>query len=227
VNRPLLLAAAVALALLAAAAALSFAAAANDRFRGDLRLARAIQDLPAPGVTASKGLRAIGGTEASLAAGAVAAVVLWRRGWRRESAFLVAGLAALPFAQAGLKDLVDRPRPSAGIIERHGDYGGNSFPAGHGMSPALVLGYLVLITWLRPARVRLRAALIAAAAIFLPLQVLGNVQLGAHWPSCMAGGILWGAALAWPLAVAATLPVTRRASSPPPRPPGRTPASRG
>jgi membrane-associated phospholipid phosphatase len=196
------------LVLLSLAALLSVAAARQGRFAGDLWLTREVEELGFPGVRAARALRFAGGTEATLAVGGAGAGLLLWRGRRREAAWLAVGLVVLPLAQAGLKEAVDRPRPSPLLVERHGDFDGKSFPAGHAMSPAVVYGYLGLVL----GRARVGAGWKGAAAAtglgFLTVQVFANLFLGAHWPSDLVGGVLWGGAMAALLAGAARWPMT-------------------
>ena len=101
----------------------------------------------------------------------------------------------LPPLQAGLKDLVDRPRPDAELIERRATFTSESFPAGHVLGgTALIL----LIAWLVSERLppgRPRIAAWAVAAAFCLFGGIANVYEGVHWPSDVLGGYLWAGVL--------------------------------
>lgn len=123
------------------------------------------------------------------------------------------GVAALLQPLSGeLKSLLESPRPdeSFGIsVDRLRDSYG--FPSGHVFADVLVYGAMA---WATSSVSGPRAASAAwtAAALVVVLAGPSRVSVGAHWPSDVVGGYLWGAA-ALALAVAAgnaTRPSTRR-----------------
>ncbi len=184
------------LAAAGAAVALSILAAREPTLPGDLQLAREAQDLPIPG-RLSDVVRAMTTTELVVGTGAAFAAALWLAGLRRESVALLAAVAVLPLLQSGVKELVDRPRPSPDLVELRAGFSSPSFPAGHVMSPTVLYGYAA---WLarRAKRAWLRAGLIVPCAAVLVLTGVVNVYLGVHWPSDIVGGYLWGFALLAP-----------------------------
>ncbi len=186
------------LALLGLAVALSVLAAQHDTLPGDVRITVWAQDQAFPGRALSDVVRAITTTEVVLATGA-AVVVLWLLGQRRPAVLLAIGLAVLPLLQAGLKDLIDRPRPSEGVVDLRASFSSPSFPAGHVMSPTLLYGYLLWLsiraTW-PPA---LRLAMACWSVFVLSFAGPPNVWLGVHWPSDVLGGWAWALVLLLPL----------------------------
>jgi undecaprenyl-diphosphatase len=111
----------------------------------------------------------------------------------------------LPLLQAGIKDLIDRPRPTEDVADLRAGYTSESFPSGHVMSPTLLYGYAL---WLAatdrlPAIVRaLRWPLVAWSVAVLALTGFVNVWLGVHWPSDVIGAYAWGGVLAAATALA-------------------------
>jgi undecaprenyl-diphosphatase len=183
-------------ALLCAAVALSLLAATNDTLRADRAITDWLQDRPFPGKDLSDTIRAITGTEVVLATGAALALMLWLRGYRRQAVLLAAGLGALALLQPAIKELVDRPRPGADLVEiRAGGSASPSFPSGHVMSGSVLYGFLTYLALALPLP---RLPALAVAGFSLAILVLSgpvNVWLGVHWPSDVLGAWLWSGAL--------------------------------
>lgn len=138
-------------------------------------------------------------TPVVVTAGAVVAVAMFTAGARRPATILLALMVLLPLTQAVLKDLVDRPRPSPGLVEVRGSATSESFPSGHVMSPMTLYGFLLLLMLgdRLPGLPRSLLMFMSASAVaLLALSGIVNVHLGVHWPSDVLGGYLWGSALA-------------------------------
>jgi membrane-associated phospholipid phosphatase len=149
-RRSLLLVGACWITLLCAAIALSLLAASNDTLAGDRDITHRLQDRPLPGQDLSDTVRAITGTQAVLATGAALCLVLWPRGYWRQAILLGAGLAALAVLQSGLKELVDRPRPTDELVDIRAGFSSPSFPAGHVMSGSYLYAALVYLAVVLP-----------------------------------------------------------------------------
>jgi undecaprenyl-diphosphatase len=187
------------LALLGASTALTGFASAHTPLPADARIIAWVQNQPVPGLTVAKVSRAVGGTEAVLGAGWAGTVALWVAGRRREALLLAGGLVVLPFAQAGIKDLVDRPRPSPPLAELRAGFSSPSFPSGHVMSPVFLYGF-VLYLWWRRVLPRIPGTGLALFSVFaIVLAGPANVWVGVHWPSDILGGFAWGLVLLLPL----------------------------
>jgi len=125
--------------------------------------------------------------------------------------------------QAGIKEVVDRPRPSevAAGIEVRASQISPSFPAGHVMGAVVVYGWTLAMLLQARKRVRFRAwnpavsidgllewwyrariALMAMLGAVVLLTGVVNIWLGVHWPTDVLGGYLWGAVLLMPALVA-------------------------
>ena len=198
------------LGLLAGSIVLSVLAAQHDRLPGDLDLTRRIQDSLFPGLRLSKFMRAVTTTQVVLGTGAAAAVAMWLLGWRQEAVVLVAGLATMALLQSALKDLIDRPRPTADLVELRAGYSSPSFPAGHVMSPAVLYGFLVYLAVVLKLPLVARVAVLGWSAFVLALTGPANVYVGVHWPSDVVGGYAWGAVLVLPLVYADGMLAGRR-----------------
>jgi membrane-associated phospholipid phosphatase len=197
---------------------LSVMAAQHECLPGDLRLAEWLQDSPFPGQDLSRAVRAVTTTQVVLATGFVVAAVLWLLGWRRQALALAVALAVLPLAQHGIKEIVDRARPSPELVDVRATFSSPSFPAGHVMSPTILYGFLLWASIRPPARPgrlhrAVRMAVAAWSAAVLVLSAPANVYIGVHWPSDVLGGYGWGTVL--------LLPTIFIASGRPQRPPGQ------
>ncbi len=124
--------------------------------------------------------------------------VLWFRAPRMQ--FLTALVGAfLILLGIGLKLLIARPRPDSWLSEVGSiSYG---FPSGHTIFATVFFGLALIFVgaWVQRPGVRL-----GARVIFLLLILsfgVSRVYLGAHWPSDVIGGWLYGAtavlALSW------------------------------
>ena len=190
------------LGLLAGSIVLSVLAGQHDRLPGDLDLTQRLQDSVFPGLRLSKFVRLVTTTQVVLGTGGVVAVALWLFGWRRQAVLLVVGLVAMALLQSGLKELVDRPRPTADLVELRAGFSSPSFPAGHVMSPAVLYGLLVYLAMALKVPLAVRVAVVGWSAFVLVLTGPANVYVGVHWPSDVVGGYAWGAVLVLPLVYA-------------------------
>lgn len=183
--------------------ALSVPAAQHDRLPGDLRLTEWLQESPFPGLELSRAVRAVTTTQLVLATGFVLAAALWLLGRRRQAIALAVALAVLPLAQHGIKEVVDRARPSPELVDVRAGFSSPSFPSGHVMSPTVLYGFLLresLRPLAGPARLyrAVRVAVAAWSAGLLVFAAPANVYMGVHWPSDVLGGYTWGAVLLLP-----------------------------
>lgn len=171
-------------------------AALPSPLAGEDALARQLQRLPGWITPAAEGTRLLTGTTVviALAACLAGALFLARQRWR--ALCIAVTLAALVATQGGIKDLLDRPRPSEQYVDVRDSWTSPSYPAGHAMGGT----YLVLSLALAPLpgtrRPGVRRAVWAATVAFIAANALANVLMGVHWPTDVAGGLLFGAALA-------------------------------
>jgi membrane-associated phospholipid phosphatase len=190
------------LALLAGAIVLSVLAGLHSRLPGDLDISEWVQGSLFPGMGVSRLVRAVGSTEVVLGTGGAVAVVLWLLGRRRQALLLALGLVVLPFLQHGLKELVDRPRPTEDLVDLRAGFSSPSFPSGHVMSPALLYGFLLYVSPRIGLPHVLNVALLGWCAFMLIIAGPAQVYVGVHWPSDVAGGYAWAVVLLLPLVCA-------------------------
>ncbi len=118
---------------------------------------------------------------------------------------LVAALV-LRSASAPLKAMAQAERPSAGFdLHIAHQFPGFGFPSGHVLSDVVVYGTVAVIAPIILGRSVGSAARVFCLAILL-LAGPARIAVGAHWPSDVFGGYLWGlAALCLGLAFARKL----------------------
>lgn len=183
------------LAGLAGAVAMTALAAIYARFPGDPLLARWIQGVHLPGVTTlGEGLYYLGVSPFFGIAGvAVAALFLCAR-HRLAASFLLVSLLARGTVGL-LKDLAERPRPTADLVRVSEQANGFSFPSGHVLGSVLLWGFLCYLAAKTIPHRGLRMGVQAVCLSILFLTGLQRIYAGAHWPSDVLGGYLWGGLL--------------------------------
>ncbi|HXS46721.1 MAG TPA: bifunctional DedA family/phosphatase PAP2 family protein [Solirubrobacterales bacterium] len=112
-----------------------------------------------------------------------AAILAARRRWS-ELGVLLAGMAIVIVGVHELKDAVDRPRPSDGLV----DASGSSFPSAHAAYSTFYLWLAVTIV-MRLRTGMARGAVVVAAGIGVTALIgLSRVYLGVHYMSDVSGG---------------------------------------
>jgi undecaprenyl-diphosphatase len=137
-----------------------------------------------PGMTqVMQGITAIGGGGVLASVAMLCGIWLGVRRSRRDAAGYL-GAVVLGWACYGLlKWAFGRPRPT--VIERLADAGWYSFPSGHAMMSAVILGLAVLLlTERRMPR--------GAVGLLVALIAFSRVYLGVHYPSDVVAGLLAG-----------------------------------
>ncbi|MCX6021748.1 MAG: phosphatase PAP2 family protein [Chloroflexi bacterium] len=128
----------------------------------------------------------------------VSAALLWWSRLRLEGA-LVAGTLIPAFLNSVMKSLVDRPRPDAGlvrVIEQASSMLETSFPSGHATQFTVVFGLLAYFASVR-LQGRMRRWAVGALLALIVLVGPARVYMGAHWPSDVLGGYLFGGLSLW------------------------------
>ncbi|KLT66977.1 phosphatase PAP2 family protein [Pedobacter sp. BMA] len=128
----------------------------------------------------------------------VALIFYWQK-YKREALFiatvLLSGLIIL-----GVKNVINRPRPTSFYVRLVEVNRFQSYPSGHTLSYVLFFGFLIiLMSHLKdiPKTTRMIVSLISA---FLMLTVApSRIYLGAHWFTDTLGGFLLGLICLFPL----------------------------
>jgi membrane-associated phospholipid phosphatase len=183
-------------AALAAFAVTSVLAAAYDTFPNDIWLAHQIQDVDSAAVD-----RTLDWVEdlvdypliVLVCAGAAALLVL---GHDRAGAIIIAlAIPARAVTTASLKELIERPRPSADLLDFESQPSTFSFPSGHAGAAFVVYGLIFYFATPYISDRRVRLPVQAACVAIILLAGLERVYVGHHWPSDVLGGYYVGALL--------------------------------
>ncbi|MEJ5994937.1 phosphatase PAP2 family protein [Pedobacter sp. Du54] len=119
--------------------------------------------------------------------------------YKREAYFtlsiLYSGLIIL-----GVKNLINRPRPTAFYVRLVEINRFNSFPSGHVMSYILFFGFMILLMkQLKTIPLLTRRIISFASGFFILTIAFSRVYLGAHWFSDTLGGFMLGIICLFPL----------------------------
>ena len=180
------------LAAAALAAALSLIVASHPGpFPGEVWVVDQSQRLPEPVPSTADFVRRTTGTLAAMIAMApIAAWIAWRH--RLAGALVIAVAILTMYAiQPGLKNVVDRPRPTNADVEVRAEWTSESFPSGHSLGTTAVWGFAAAL-----ALRRRRRDLAVVLALPIALTFASSSIQGVHWPSDALGGTLIGAVAA-------------------------------
>lgn len=125
---------------------------------------------------------------------------------RTFAIWVLVSAVCLRFLNYPLKLAAQAERPFDGLgIQVARDFAGYGFPSGHVYSDVLIFGALALVAPAIVGRGAGTAVRVACVAIIL-MAGPARMVVGAHWPSDVAGGYLWGiCALSLAVAIAARL----------------------
>lgn len=171
---------------------LSIGAAIQSHFVGDVYLTKNVQSVDAsPWVKVMQLASIIGSAPVVIAA--ASSVMIWflYKGQRPESLLIIAAVMTLPIVSV-VKELVGRHRPTEEMVTVWYDLDSLSFPSGHSFTAVVIFG---LFFYVAPLLVRSTSAVAAiriASITMIGLIGMSRVYLGAHWPSDVLGGFLYG-----------------------------------
>jgi len=127
------------------------------------------------------------------------AAIFYFNTYKREALFIVL-ISLSSLIILGIKNIIDRPRPTAFYIRLMQPYKYQSFPSGHVMSYFVFFGFLILLMMqLKSISHSIRVTVISFS-LFLMLTVApSRIYLGAHWFTDTLGGALLGTICLFPL----------------------------
>jgi undecaprenyl-diphosphatase len=175
------------------ALSLSVAAHGPNVLPGDVALEMAVQSVPSPALDhLAIALTDLGRAWPGATLLAILCVVLLVRLGARRAALFVAAAAIAGLLNGLIKLVVASPRPTADLVQIIQAATGSGFPSGHAFGATLFYGSL----WVAlPAVVSnvIVCRLLRGVTILIAVGICwSRIRLGAHWPSDVLGGVLWG-----------------------------------
>ncbi|MCY7221614.1 phosphatase PAP2 family protein [Streptococcus cristatus] len=124
----------------------------------------------------------------------VSALVLFflYKKWKIEAALLAGNLVLHGILIKLIKLVYQRSRPSILHLVEEGGY---SFPSGHAMATAIVVGTLIIIVQQRMQNQQIKRLVQGLLLLFILTIMASRVYLGVHYPTDVIGGVLLGFAI--------------------------------
>ncbi len=119
---------------------------------------------------------------------------------RRPAALFLGATVIADLACQILKLMVERPRPQADLVTVYQSLGGYSYPSGHVVHYVVFFGAIAYLAWMGiqastdPRSHRLLGALAILCGALIFLVGPSRIYLGAHWPTDVLAGYLFGVA---------------------------------
>ncbi|RZK18787.1 MAG: phosphatase PAP2 family protein [Pedobacter sp.] len=128
----------------------------------------------------------------------VAAIFYWQK-FRREGLYiasiLISGLIIL-----GIKNVINRPRPTAFYVRLVEVNRFQSYPSGHVLSYVLFFGFLIILMNHLTSIQKTTRTIVTYSSAFLMIMIIpSRIYLGAHWFTDTLGGFLLGLICLFPL----------------------------
>ena len=178
--------------LLSGAIIFTFIARFTDLFPGDKSIAHTLQKQHNP---VFKGLMefvsAFGFPKYSTPITIATAGIFWALRFRLEAIFVLL-TATVSLLTKAVKYLIKRPRPTSEQVKVVRIINEPSFPSGHVMHYINFFGLLIYLLGSNWRSGRLRNVLIAICSAMIALIGPSRVYEGAHWPSDVAVGYVYG-----------------------------------
>lgn len=124
----------------------------------------------------------------------VSALVLFflYKKWKIEAVVLAGNLVLHGVLIKLIKLVYQRNRPSISHLVEEGGY---SFPSGHSMVAAIVVGTLIIIVQQRLQHQQIKRLVQGLLLLFILMIMASRVYLGVHYPTDVIGGSLLGFAI--------------------------------
>jgi membrane-associated phospholipid phosphatase len=183
---------AVYLWLLAGAVILSLLAQRTTFFPGDRTITRRLQKQQNPLLRRLfYAISEIGFPKYAVPQTIGVAAIFWALRFRLEAVFVLLTSSAT-LLNAILKRVIKRPRPTQELVTVVRVINEPSFPSGHVMYYTNFYGLLIYLLTTNWRSGRLRNTLITICSSLIAIIGPSRVYLGAHWPSDVAAGYIYG-----------------------------------
>src|SRR5947209_13463832 len=178
--------------LLSGAVMLSWIAQRTQFFPGDMVITKILQKRKNPLVRKFMlGISEIGFPKLSIPLSISFSAIFWALRFRLE-AFFILLTSSSHLLNALVKRLIKRPRPTNELVTVARVINEPSFPSGHVMHYINLFGLLTYLLATNWRSGRLRNTLIAICSALIICVGPSRVYLGAHWPSDVMAGYLYG-----------------------------------
>jgi membrane-associated phospholipid phosphatase len=174
--------------------AVSVLAGTHDTFPADVWLAQRIQEIDSGGVA-----RALDWAEDSadlpavaLMCGITACLLVFVQD-RLGALIILVAVPARVFTTWIAKDLIERPRPSADLLEFTSQPSTFSFPSGHAAAAFVLYGLIFYFAMVHVQKPLARGAVQVICVALIIGAGLERIYVGHHWPSDVVGGYWHGA----------------------------------
>ncbi len=119
-------------------------------------------------------------------------VFLYASGLKWETAAAFCGVISSAALGFGIKVLIDRPRPSADLVNVISQLQDNSFPSGHVLFFTVFFGFVLFLAYALFKHSWRRTLLLAVLGALVALIGLSRIYLGQHWASDVIAAYLLG-----------------------------------
>lgn len=178
--------------LLSGAIMLSFIAQRTQFFPGDMSITKQLQKRHNPLLRKFMiGISEIGFPKLAVPITVCIASIFWALRFRLEALFILL-TSSSNILNALVKHLIKRPRPTDELVTVVRVINEPSFPSGHVMHYTNFFGLLIYLLATNWHSSRLRNTLIATCTSLIVAIGPSRVYLGAHWPSDVMAGYLYG-----------------------------------
>lgn len=111
--------------------------------------------------------------------------------WRLDTAFVLV-VAFFRLVGMVLKTVFDSPRPTDDVLRLLREYHSTGYPSGHSMTMAMIATTVAFLVWRHLDSMVIRAVCIAIGTLLTILVGWSRIWSGAHWPSDVLGGWMYG-----------------------------------
>jgi membrane-associated phospholipid phosphatase len=178
--------------LLSGAVMLSFIAQRTQFFPGDMSITKQLQKRHNPLLRKFMiGISEIGFPKLAVPLTLCIASIFWALRFRLEALFILL-TSSSNILNALVKRLIKRPRPTNELVTVVRVINEPSFPSGHVMHYTNFFGLLIYLLATNWHSSKLRNTLIATCTSLIVAIGPSRVYLGAHWPSDVMAGYLYG-----------------------------------
>jgi undecaprenyl-diphosphatase len=178
--------------LLSGAILFSWIARRTQFFPGDRSITRNLQKHKSPWLRRLMiGVSEPGFPKFSIPLTATIAGIFWFLRFRLEAVFLVVSTTS-NLLNALIKRIIKRPRPTKELVAVARVINEPSFPSGHVMHYMNLFGMLTYFIATNWRSGRLRNVLLTICVSLIALVGPSRIYLGAHWPSDVAAGYVYG-----------------------------------